>query len=101
LPPLLDGVSVTELFAGVVLAICVVYLARLMLGERRQRRFDFTVRRVYEACRRRALALYHWRSSRKRASRVADEVIRRARQDVERNGNVHTPKSFRGPRKPH
>ena len=47
------------------------------------------------------LRLVHWRSHRRSAEKAAEEAIRRARDGVERKGNVYTPKSFNKPRKPH
>jgi hypothetical protein len=89
------------ILAGVVLAACAVMLVRLMLGERRRWRFDATVLRAYEACKRRVRSIARWRATRRDAARAADEAIRRARKTTERDGNVYKPKSFRGPRKPH
>ena len=76
-------------------------LVRLMLGERRQQRFDWAMRRAYEACRRRVLSIARRRSTKRDAERVAEEAIKRAREATERDGNVYKPNSFRGPRKPH
>ena len=92
----------TEKFlAGLTLVICVVLLVRLCLGYPRQQRFDAAVRRAAQACRRTALSVWHWRSSRKEAARAAEEAIERARRSGEWDGNVYKPKSFRRPRKPH
>ncbi len=94
-----------KIFAGLVIAVCAVLLLRLMIGERRRYRFDAAARRAWAALRhfglwlqRRALSLYHWRSSRQRAAQAAEEAIRRARStDGAWDGNVYKPKSFRKP----
>ncbi len=90
-----------QMLAGLVVAVCAVLLVRLCVGERLRLRFDMAVRRGWVACRRFALRVWHWRSARRHAARVAEEAIERARRGVERDGNVYKPKSFRGPRKPH
>jgi hypothetical protein len=41
--------------------------------------------------------LYRWRASRKTAERVAEEAIRRARENGTWEGNVYKPKSFKRP----
>lgn len=90
-----------QILAGLAVAVCAVLLLRLCVGERLRFRFDLAVRRAWNACRRVALRLWHWRSSRRSAARIAEEAIERARRGVERDGNVYKPKSFRRPRKPH
>ena len=92
---------VETVFAGITLAVCVVLLLRLLLGRRRQQRFDASVRHAWAACRRTALRAFRWRSSRREAAAAADDAIRRARSTVRREGNVIRPRKFRGPRKPH
>ncbi len=84
-----------------VLVICLVLMVRLMLSASWRYRFDFTLKRWTHAMRRRSLSLWHWRSSRKDAARVAEDAIRRAREGGTWEGNVYKPKSFRRPRKPH
>ena len=90
-----------QILAGIAVAVCAVLLLRLCVGERLRYRFDLAVQRAWTACRRVALRVWHWRSSRRSASRIAEEAIERARRGVERDGNVYKPKSFRRPRKPH
>jgi hypothetical protein len=96
---------IEKLLAAVVLAVCVVFLVRLMLGARRQHQLDAAARRAGARVRHVVHAMWHWRSSRKRAQRMADDAIRRAashdRGDGHWDGNVFKPKSFRRPRKPH
>lgn len=83
--------------AGVVLASCVFLFVRLLVGARRRDRLDAWLRRVGRALAQRARAAWHWRAARREAQRVADEAIRRARGEVERDGNVYRPKSFKKP----
>ncbi len=94
-----------QIFAGLVLATCALLLVRLVIGERRRYRFDaaarrlwFTLRRFALWLRRKAVSLWHWRSSRRQAAEAAEEAIRRARStDGSWDGNVYKPKSFRKP----
>lgn len=89
------------LLAAVALAVSVVLLLRLALGERRRQRFDAAARRTWQRCRATALRTYRWRATRRQAAQAAEEAIHRARHGVQRDGNVYRPKSFREPRKPH
>jgi hypothetical protein len=88
-----------KLFAALTLAACAVLLARLLMGEARRQRFDAAVRRAWFAAKRRFFLLWHWRASKRAATRAAEEAIRRAsRKDAgEWDGNVYKPKSFRKP----
>lgn len=88
---------IEKLLAGIVVALCVGLFVRLLVGERRRRRLDAWLQRAWAALVRQARSVWHWRSARKEAQRVADEAIRRARGEVERDGNVYKPKSFRKP----
>lgn len=88
---------IQKLYAGLVLAVCVVLLLRLLIGERRRWRVDAALRRAWAATRRRGLALIHWRASRRAAAEAAEQAIRRARMQSERDGNVVRPKSFQKP----
>ena len=93
--------------ALLVACVCLVMLVRLFMPERYRWRFDAAARRSWQALRVWALWAWRWRSSRKAAARMAEEAIRRARINAERDGNVYRPKSFgesresRDPRKPH
>ena len=90
---------IERVLAAIVLAVCVVLLLRLALGERRWR-LDAWLRRRGARLRRLGSSIWHWRDTRReaeRARKVADEVIRRARDRGEWDGNVYTPKSFRKP----
>lgn len=100
---------IEKLFAGIVLAVCLVLMLRLVLGARRRARFDAAARRAWGNSQQFMRSAYHWRSQRREAERAADEVIQRARGrsansdsiDGEWEGNVYKPKSFRKPRKLH
>ena len=102
---------IEKLFAGLVLALCLVLMLRLVLGARRRDRFDAAARRAWGNSQQFLSSAYHWRSHRREAERKADEVIRRAQGrsansespegDGEWEGNVYKPKSFRKPRKLH
>ena len=70
---------IEKLFAGIVLAICLVLMLRLVLGARRRARFDAAARRAWGNSQQFMRLAYHWRSHRREAERTADEVIRRAR----------------------
>ena len=96
-------VSFENVFAALVLAACLVMLARLALGPRRRQRFDASARRLAAAVRHAAWRIWHWRDARRKAARAAEDAIRRAHggQGVGKEGNVYRPKSFRRPRKPH
>jgi hypothetical protein len=84
-----------------VLLVCVALLLRLALREPQRRRVDALASRAAFASRRLARRLWFWREHRQRATREAEEVIRRVKGRVERDGNVIRPDSFKGPRKPH
>lgn len=87
--------------AALALAVCLVLLLRMMLGQRRRQRFDAAARRAWTGAQRTLRRALRWRSSRRESAAAADAAIRRARQAGTRDGNVIRPKSFRGPRKPH
>jgi len=88
---------VDKVLASIVLTVCLVFMLRLLVGARRQRALDAWARRTALAIRGGALRIYHWRSSRKTAERVAEEAIRRARGEGSWEGNVYKPKSFKRP----
>lgn len=101
---------IDKLLASLVLAICAVLAVRMMLGPARRARFDGWMRRRWWALRHRGedliqrfRVLKQGRSSRADAHRAAEEAIRRARGggQVDRDGNVYRPKSFRGPKDLH
>lgn len=86
-----------KILPAVVLAVCVVFMARLLLAVRVRLRFDAAARRSWHRMRGWGLSLYHWRSSRKNATRAAEEAIQRAREGGTWEGNVYKPKSFKRP----
>ena len=91
---------VEKVFAALVLAVCVLLFARLLMGERRRWRFDATFRNAAQSLRRTASATraaWRLRGARRSSKKAADEVIRRARDGVTRDGNVYRPKSFKKP----
>ena len=92
---------IEKFLAALLLTVCLVMLLRLALGERLRRGFDAFWLHAWTEARTVVARAWHWRAARRRASRVAEEAIRRARAGVEREGNVVRPEAFRGPRKPH
>jgi hypothetical protein len=94
--------AMIEKFPALLLAVaCLALLVRLFLPARQRHRVDSAARRVGHGVQGAVLRLWRWPGSRRNASRMADDAIRRARGDVARDGNVYRPKSFRSPRKPH
>ncbi|RRS06257.1 hypothetical protein EIP75_01330 [Aquabacterium soli] len=90
-----------KFLAGTIAAICLLLLVRLLVGARRRQRLDRSALGLWHGLRRRVLGLVNSRKHRRSAEQAAQEAIRRARDGVERKGNVYTPKSFNKPRKPH
>jgi hypothetical protein len=93
-----------KVISAVLVLVCALALLRLLIGERRRERLDATLRDLWWSVRSFGRGLKHRKSSREEAERVVEEAIRRARAtDVERDGNVYRPGSFRDkePRKPH
>lgn len=88
--------------AGFVTALCVVFLIRLMVGQRRRARFDATMRSLWYRCARQTHQLWQglrkWparRRVKREAAQEAQALIERARRkQVERRGNVITPQAF-------
>lgn len=90
-----------SILAALALTCCVVLLGRMLLGAPRRRRVDAAALRAWVVTRDAVRRLWHWRSSRREAAAAAEAAIRRARHSADRDGNVITPRAFRGPRKPH
>ncbi|MDP9044551.1 MAG: hypothetical protein M3O01_07060 [Pseudomonadota bacterium] len=89
-----------RVLAAIVIAFCVLMLLRLALGARRRKRFDAFFRRLGLRLRHVGYSWWRWRETQRQsvaARKVADELIRRARDRGEWDGNVYTPKSFRKP----
>lgn len=84
---------IERVFAATVLAVCVLLLVRLLLGDRRRQKVDSALRRTAAAAQGAVVNLRHRRT----AARVAEDAIRRARDRGEWDGNVYKPKSFRKP----
>lgn len=85
---------IEKFLAGAVAAVCIVFMIRLLVGAERRARLDAWARVTWLRLKHGWLQLYHWRSSRKSAERLAEEAIRRARDDGHWEGNVYKPKSF-------
>ncbi|MBL0727066.1 hypothetical protein [Piscinibacter sp. HJYY11] len=85
---------IEKFLAGATLAVCVVFMLRLVAGAQRRAALDAWARLTWLRLKHGWLQLYHWRSSRKSAERLAEEAIRRARDDGHWEGNVYKPKSF-------
>jgi hypothetical protein len=92
---------IEKVFAGVVLAVCAVLLLRMVLPERLRVRLDAAWQRALQRSRQLARRVWFWRAHRRRATREAEDAIRRAQHSVRHDGNVIRPDSFKGPRKPH
>jgi len=75
-------------------------LARMLLRPRRRARVDATLRKGSERWGRRVRRLIAWPAAELRARRETKEAIRRARKSAsERDGNVISPKAFKGRRR--
>lgn len=89
---------IEKVFAALVAAVCLVLLLRLALGPVRRIRFDAFFARLWRDLRARAVALWRWPKSRRRARELADDAIRRAREGGGTwDGNVYTPDQFKKP----
>jgi hypothetical protein len=92
------------LLAVFVIAVCVLLFARLWLSPRLRAKVDSAARRSFWRVRHDVVHAWRWPASRRKAARIADAAIRRAREsriDGTWDGNVYKPKSFKRPRKPH
>lgn len=82
--------------------LCLVLLARLVVGPLRRQRFDATVARLWLRLRQTVRHALQWRARRKvqtEAAKEARDVIERARAKGVWKDNVFTPDRFRGPKK--
>lgn len=89
----------SNILAALGLLTCLLLALRMALPAARQRQVDAMLRRTWAQLRERALQLRHWRRHRqhsKQAAAEAAELIRRAkaREAVDRDGNVYRPKQF-------
>ncbi|PND38150.1 hypothetical protein C1O66_11890 [Paucibacter aquatile] len=90
---------IANVFAALGLLTCLLLALRMALPAARQRHVDAALRRSWLRLRELASQLRHWRSHRqlrKQAAAEAAELIRRAkaRDEVDRDGNVYRPKQF-------
>ena len=103
---------ITRVLAGIVLAVCLALLLRMVIGARLRGRIDAVVLRTWHKLRRRRQPLPtrpERRADPKEAARMAQEAIRRASRRGSWEGNVYKPDAFRPPaddkptdrRKPH
>ena len=92
---------VEKIFAAGMVVACVLLLARMLLRPRRRARVDATLRKEQRALAGAACAaLVAWPAAELRARRETKEAIRRARRSaIERDGNVISPKAFKGRRR--
>jgi hypothetical protein len=90
------GTMTQKVISAILVLVCIVALLRLVIGEHRRARVDAALREAWWSLRSFGRGLKHRKSSREEAERVVEEAIRRARaSDVERDGNVYRPGSFR------
>ena len=91
---------VEKIFAAGMVVVCVLLLARMLLRPRRRARVDASLRKNGELWRRRVRRFIAWPAAELRARRETKEAIRRARRSaIERDGNVISPKAFKGRRR--
>ncbi len=69
-----------SVLAAIVVALCVMMLLRMALGERRRQRVDAVVLRLAASLRRFRHTVWHGRARRLDAANAADAAIRRARR---------------------
>ena len=89
---------IEQVLAGIVLAVCVALLLRMLLRERQRRRVDAAWQRAVQSGQHLARRLWFWRRHRRHATREAEDLIRRAHRGGD---NVIRPESFKDRRKPH
>ncbi len=91
---------VEKVFAAVMVVLCVVLLLRMLLRPRRRARVDASVRKQAAVWRSRVVRAALWPAAELRARRETKEAIRRAQRSAsEREGNVISPKAFKGRRR--
>jgi hypothetical protein len=91
---------VEKIFAAAMVVACVLLLARMVLKPRRRARVDASLRKNGELWQRRVRRFVAWPAAALRARRVTRDAIRRARRSaIERDGNVLSPKAFKGKRR--
>jgi hypothetical protein len=91
---------VEKIFAAAIVVACVLLLARMLLRPRRRARIDASLRKNGALWQRRVRRAVLWPAAELRARRETREAIRRAqRSAIEREGNVISPKAFKGRRR--
>ena len=91
---------VEKIFAATMVLVCVLLLARMFLRPRRRARVDATLQKRAVLWQRRVRRAVLWPAAELRARRETKEAIRRARRSaIEREGNVISPKAFKGRRR--
>ncbi len=91
---------VEKIFAAAMVVACVLLLARMLLRPRRRARVDASLRRNGSLWQRRLRDAVAWPAAQVRARRETKAAIRRARRSaLERDGNVLSPKAFKGKRR--
>ncbi len=91
---------VEKIFAAAIVVACVLLLARMLLKPRRRARVDASLLRNGELWQRRVRRFVAWPAAELRARRATRAAIRRARRSAsEREGNVISPKAFKGKRR--
>ncbi len=91
---------IEKIFAAGMVVACVLVLARMLLRPRRRARVDASLLRNGALWQRRARRFFSWPAAQWRARRATKEAIRRARRSaIEREGNVLSPKAFKGKRR--
>jgi hypothetical protein len=91
---------VEKIFAATIVVICVLLLLRMVLRPRRRARVDASLKKRAALWQRRVQRAILWPAAELRARRETKEAIRRARRSaIEREGNVISPKAFKGRRR--
>ena len=91
---------VEKIFAAAIVIACVLLLLRMFLRPRRRARVDASLRKKTALWQRRIQRAILWPAAELRARRETKEAIRRARRSAsEREGNVISPKAFKGKRR--
>ncbi|MEO5845854.1 MAG: hypothetical protein ABIQ33_13540 [Caldimonas sp.] len=91
---------VEKIFAAAIVVACVLLLARMLLKPKRRERVDASLRRSSDLWRGRLRRFIAWPGAELRARRATKEAIRRARRSaIDREGNVISPKAFKGKRR--
>ena len=91
---------VEKIFAAAIVVACVLLLVRMLLRPRRRARVDASLRSNGTLWQHRLRHAVAWPAAQARARREAKAAIRRARRSaLERDGNVLSPKAFKGKRR--